>query len=75
MNIGSINYICINLKPMDKDKNLTVNEFADFVGVTPYTVRQWIKKQLIIAEKVRKGLMYSYLIKRSEADKIAKLAK
>lgn len=42
----------------------TVKEYADFKGVDPETVRRWIRKKLIDAE--RTGERGWYRIKRDE---------
>ncbi len=47
-------------------------EFAKKTGASEYTIRRWIKESKIIAERIKDGLRYRYLIDESELKKVIK---
>jgi len=51
---------------------MTVNDFAKAVGLKPGTIRTYIKKGLIKAKAIKKGLRTIYEIPESELKNILK---
>jgi len=49
-------------------KTYTVNEAAIYLGVSPVTVRRYIKDSMLPAEKKPKGLKYEYVIYENYLD-------
>lgn len=60
---------------MNTPNLLTVREFAKECKVSEHTVRRWIKEHRILAIKQKQGFRYSYLIEKSEVQKIAENSK
>lgn len=51
-------------------ETITVKEAAAILGVTAFTVRVYIKKKMLNAERKPKGLQFEYLLSRSEVESL-----
>lgn len=58
-------FVALKIKEMDK---ITVNQTAEILGVSVYTVRRYIKEKRLQAEKKQTGLKYILLLDRSEVE-------
>lgn len=59
-------------KQIDKQKQYTVDEGAQLLGVTPATIRRWLNEKYLKGKKVPygKGIKIRWLINGSEINKI-----